>query len=82
MRTLKTLAILAALGLPASSTHEATPADYRPLAHEMLQELIEIKSSDSGVLSKRLIMDFCCCFVSLRNSRVKNPRQSQHRSVG
>lgn len=61
MRTLTTLAMLAAssclallgltavLGLPASSTHAATPPDYRPLAHEMLQELIEIKSSDSGV---------------------------------
>jgi acetylornithine deacetylase/succinyl-diaminopimelate desuccinylase-like protein len=43
------LGLTAVLGLPASSTHAATPPDYRPLAHEMLQELIEIKSSDSGV---------------------------------
>jgi len=61
MRILTTLAIRAArswlallgmtavLGLPASSTPAATPRDYDRLAHEMLQELIEIKSSDSGV---------------------------------
>jgi acetylornithine deacetylase/succinyl-diaminopimelate desuccinylase-like protein len=61
MRTLTTLTILAAssclallgltavLGLLPSLTDAATPPDYRPLAHEMLQELIEIKSSDSGV---------------------------------
>jgi hypothetical protein len=61
MRTLTTLAIpglrawlallvlTAVLGLLASSTYAATPRDYRPLAREMLQELIEIKSSDSGV---------------------------------
>jgi acetylornithine deacetylase/succinyl-diaminopimelate desuccinylase-like protein len=61
MRSLKSLVILAAssrlallgltavLGLPASVAHAARPPDYRPLAHEILQELIEIKSSDSGV---------------------------------
>jgi hypothetical protein len=61
MRSLKSLVILAAssrlallgltavLWLPASVTHAAMPPDYRPLAHEILQELIEIKSSDSGV---------------------------------
>jgi acetylornithine deacetylase/succinyl-diaminopimelate desuccinylase-like protein len=35
--------------LAASSSHAATPRDYRPLAREILQELIEIKSSESGV---------------------------------
>jgi acetylornithine deacetylase/succinyl-diaminopimelate desuccinylase-like protein len=43
------LGLTAVLGLPTSSTDAATPVDYRPLAREMLQELIEIKSSDSGV---------------------------------
>jgi hypothetical protein len=43
------LGLTAVLGLMASSTDAATPGDYRQLAREMLQELIEIKSSDSGV---------------------------------
>jgi acetylornithine deacetylase/succinyl-diaminopimelate desuccinylase-like protein len=43
------LGLSAVLGLPSSSTHAAIPRDYRQLAREMLEELIEIKSSDSGV---------------------------------
>jgi acetylornithine deacetylase/succinyl-diaminopimelate desuccinylase-like protein len=43
------LGLTAALGLSASSTDAATPVDYRRLARDILQELIEIKSSDSGV---------------------------------
>jgi acetylornithine deacetylase/succinyl-diaminopimelate desuccinylase-like protein len=43
------LGLTGVLGLPSSSTHAATPRDYRQLAREMLEELIEIKSSDSGV---------------------------------
>ena len=43
------LGLSTVLGLPSSSPHAATPRDYRQLAREMLEELIEIKSSDSGV---------------------------------